>query len=68
MTMATRDAGGDGGAERPEDGALELVAADLGEVGEDDSDDERRFDAFAERDDKCLQHNELTCLRFHVLV
>ncbi len=50
------DAGGDGGSEGPEDGALELATADLGEVGEDDADDQRRFHAFAERDDKCLQH------------
>ena len=49
------DAGGDGGAEGVEDGGLEDVVADLGQVGEDDADDERRFDAFAERDDKCLQ-------------
>ena len=55
-TMAHADAGDDGGSECPEDGALQLVAADLGEVGEDDSDDQRCFDALAEGDDKCLQH------------
>ena len=35
---------------------LSSVSADLGQVGEDDADDQRRFDAFAEGDDKCLQH------------
>ena len=53
------DAGGDGGGEGGEDGALELGAADFGEVGEDDADDERSFDAFAEGDDKCLQHKDV---------
>ncbi len=37
------DAGSDGGGESGEDGALELVAADFGEVGEDDADDEGRL-------------------------
>ena len=41
------DAGCEGGSEREEDGALELGAADLGEVGEDDADDEGSFDAFS---------------------
>ncbi len=31
-------------------------AADLRKIGEDDADDERRFDAFSQRDDECLQH------------
>ena len=62
------DAGGEGCSESPEDGALEFVATDFGEVGEDDADDERGFDAFAGLDDKYLQHNELTCLIFHVLI
>ena len=50
------DAGGDGGSECPEDGAFQLVAADLGEVGEDDAHDQRCFDPLAEGNDKCLQH------------
>ena len=45
------DAGDEGGAEAPKDGSFELVAADLREVGEDNADDERGFDAFAEGDD-----------------
>ena len=48
------DAGGDGGAERVEDGPFELAALDFVEVGEDDSDDQRCFDTFAQRDDKSL--------------
>src|SRR5579871_754508 len=42
--------------QRPEDGLLQLHPPDLGQVGEHDSDDQRCFDTFAERDDKCLQH------------
>ena len=52
--------GSDGCGESIEDGALELVAADFGQVREDDADDKGGFDAFAEGDDKCLQHKELT--------
>ncbi len=50
------DAGSDGGSEGPEDGPLQLGPADLAEIGEDDSDDQRRLYPFAEGDDKCLQH------------
>jgi hypothetical protein len=39
------DAGGDCRAEGPEDGGLKLGPANLGEIGEDDAHDERRFDA-----------------------
>lgn len=50
------DAGGDGSPESPEHDTLQLVAANLCKIGEDDSDDQRGFDPFAEGDDKCLQH------------
>ncbi len=50
------DRGRDGRAERPEDRAFELRAANFGQVGEDDADDERGFDALAEGDDECLEH------------
>jgi len=50
------DAGGYGGSESPEDASFQLVAANLGEVGEDDAHDQRCFDPLSEGDDKCLQH------------
>ena len=50
------DTGGYGRAQCPEDGALELGAADFAEVGEDDANDQRCFYSFTEGDDKCLQH------------
>ncbi len=55
-TTATADARGERRTQRPEDGRLQLGAPDLGQVGEDDPDDQRRFHTLAERDDKCLQH------------
>ena len=51
-----RDAGGDGGTEGPEDGPLQLGPADLTQIGKDDAYDQRGFDTFPKRDDKCLQH------------
>ena len=48
------DAGRDGCAEGVKDRPLELAAVDFIEIGEDDSDDQRCFDTFAQRDDKSL--------------
>ena len=39
------------------------MPVDLREVGEDDADDQRGFDALAEGDDECLKHTAVTCLR-----
>jgi len=52
----TADVYGDGRSERPEDGLLQLVPANLGEVGEDDAHDQRCFHTLPEGDDKRLQH------------
>jgi hypothetical protein len=38
------------------DGGNELVPAALPEVGEADCNDEKGFEPFPERDDKCLKH------------
>ena len=38
------------------DGFAQIVAADLGQISQGDADDERGFDAFAERNDECLEH------------
>ena len=47
---------GKGGAERGIDRLAQVVAADLGQVRQRDADDQSGFDAFAERNDECLQH------------
>ena len=56
-TTATADAGHHRRPQRPEDRPLQLRPPNLAQVGKDDPDDQRRFHPFAERDDKCLQHN-----------
>ena len=45
-----------GGAEGGIDRLAQVVAADLGQVGQGDADDQGGFNAFAERDDECLEH------------
>ena len=45
-----------GGRQGGIDGFAQIVAADLGQIGEGDADDESGFDAFAQGDDECLKH------------
>ena len=52
MPMDPAKAAAEGGI----DGFAQVVAADLGQIGERDADDEGGFNAFAEGDDECLQH------------
>ena len=45
-----------GGDQRGIDRFAQVGAADLGQIGQRDADDEGGFDAFAESNDECLQH------------
>ena len=50
------DRSGKGGGEGGIDRFAQIVAADLGKIGQGDADDKSGFDAFAEGDDECLEH------------
>ena len=50
------DRSGKSRAEGGVDRLAQIVAPDLGEISQGDADDESGFDAFAERNDECLEH------------
>ena len=52
------DRSGKSGGQSGIDGFAQIVAADLGQIGQGDADDESGFDAFAEGDDECLEHGK----------
>src|SRR5258708_40360080 len=54
---SNRDTGGDSRTQSPKNRLLQLRSPNLAQVSKDDSYDQRRFHPFAERNDKCLQHN-----------
>src|ERR1035441_6288020 len=52
------DRSGKSGGQISIDRFAQIIAADLGEIGQGDADDESGFDAFAEGDDECLEHGK----------